>query len=80
MAAELPVRDGWLIVPYTGSDLARVHVAVGNEPQVWQPAFLDWVEGQRVAKVRARNLPERAQRVWLRVGDEITQAGTVRRT
>lgn len=75
MSAE--VRDGWLVTPYEGHDLAQVHMSVGDEPRVWLPAFLDWVDGQRVAKIRARVLPGRRTKVWLRVNGSVSQVGAV---
>ena len=77
---DTQVRDGWLVVPYGGDDLATVHIAVGNDAQVWIPAFLDYVDGQRVAKVRARVIPERPTWVWLRINGDVTKVGNVRRT
>lgn len=72
------IRDGWIVTPYSGHDLARVHISVGNEPVEWLPAFLDFVDGQRVAKVRARGLPERATWVWLRVNEDVRKVGSVK--
>jgi hypothetical protein len=77
--SPVEIRDGWIITPYAGRDLSRVHISIGNEPVVWLPAFLDWVDGQRVAKVRARAVPEGRSKVWLRVNGDITQVGAVTR-
>jgi len=48
------VVDGWIVMPYGGHDTAVVEIGVGNPP-IWQYAYLDWREGERIAKVR---LPE----------------------
>lgn len=76
--SPVEIRDGWLITPYAGHELSRVHISVGNEPVVWLPAFLDWVDGQRVAKVRARDLPARSEWVWLRVNEQVVKVGSVK--
>lgn len=71
--AEL--RDGWIIVPYGGSDMARVEIGVGQAGgEEWRPAFLDWVDGQRVAKVRPL---EHGGPVWIRVNGTAVEAGAV---
>lgn len=45
------VIDGWLVIPYDGSDRVAVHISI--EPDEWLPAFLDYdADGQRIAKVR----------------------------
>lgn len=47
--------NGWVCVgPYTIHDLKKVKITVGNEEK---SAFLDWVDGVRVAKVRPPNAP-----------------------
>lgn len=71
------VRDGWLTVHYDGHDLARVHLAVGQQPDDWKPAFLDWVDGKRVAKIRPPSPTGKTVGVWLRVGDAVTSNGRV---
>lgn len=70
------IRDGWLTVPYTGHDLATVHIAVGDR-NTWQPAYLDWADGERVAKIRPPQTPGRTLSVWLRVGEAVTPAGRI---
>jgi len=74
MVAEL--RDGWLTVPYNGPDIARVHIGVGTAGSVeWTPAFLDWVDGVRVAKIRP---PETGGPVWLKAnGVVVEDAGSI---
>lgn len=69
------IRDGWVVVPYTGHDLATVHIAVGDRND-WRPAFLDWVDGQRVAQIRPPAVRGQVG-VWLRVGETVTPAGRI---
>lgn len=76
MRPSASIRDGWIVVPYTGHDLATVHIAVGDRND-WQPAFLDWVGDQRVAKIRPPTSAGRQVSVWLRVGDTVTPAGRI---
>jgi len=73
------IRDGWLVVPYSGHDLATVHIAVGQRPagEDWRRAFLDYADGARVAKIRPPAPTGRAMSVWLRVGDVVMNAGRV---
>ena len=49
MQAEL--RDGWLMVPYSGPELTLVEIGLGA---AWYPAYLDYHPGtrQRVAMIR----------------------------
>lgn len=69
------IRDGWLVTPYSGHDLARVEIGVGPAGQErWQPAFLDWVDGQRVAKIRP---PGIGGTVWLSVNGVTAEVGAV---
>lgn len=61
------MSNGWLCVNYDGHDLAvvRIGVAEGQEqPRHMVPAFLDYVDGQRVAKIRHTPMGKRV-RVWL---------------
>jgi hypothetical protein len=54
------IADGWLVVPYDGDERATVEISV--EPDVcsrdlrvtqeWLPAYLDYTDGKRVAKIR----------------------------
>ncbi|MGH3439516.1 MAG: hypothetical protein ACRDRN_24050 [Sciscionella sp.] len=69
---QATIRDGWLITPYAGHDLAQVHIAVSGA-EGWHPAYLDWSDGARVAKIR----PVGHGRVWLRVDGEVTAVGYV---
>lgn len=69
------VIRGWLCVPYSGPNMATVHVALGAErtppepdSDAWQPAYLDAPNGQ--VKVRCSGLPKRT-RVWLRTNGTV---------
>lgn len=65
------IVNGWLICQYDGHDLCSVEIGVGRKtPEQWTPAFLDWFEGIRVAKIRAT---ESAPHVWLRVNGAATK-------
>lgn len=68
MAVSL--TEGWLTVPYSGHDAARVEIGVGDQP-MWFPAFLDYYGDRRVAKIRP---PEglRPGFVQLRVNGTVT--------
>lgn len=73
------IVDGWFVVPYSGRDLSTVHIGFGVDPHIgWHPAFLDYHEGQRVAKIRVARVPA-AQRVpaWLRIDGIPAKIGTV---
>lgn len=65
------VTDGlvtWLRTPYGGPDLAVIEMEAPGTG--WQPAYLDWDRGQRVAQIRWNGpLPDT---VNLRVNGEIT--------
>ncbi|MFF4779397.1 hypothetical protein ACFY05_41940 [Microtetraspora fusca] len=77
MRATAAVRDGWVVVsPYEGPELAPISIAVGSQDE-WKPAFLDWVDGARVAKIRQPAPTGRPAQVWLRVGETVTSAGKV---
>lgn len=68
------VRDGWLTVPYSGPELVVIEVGVGQADHIeWRPAFLDWVGGKRVAKIRPPTSGTVA--VWLRTGGVQTRVG-----
>ncbi len=74
MSDRATLTDGWLVVPYRGPDMATVHLAVGGE---WRPAFRDWHNGQRVAKVRPPVTRGRVS-VRLSVDGQITDLGWIR--
>ena len=43
--------DGWLMIPYSGDDLARVEIRVDG---VVSPAYRNWApDGTRVVQIRA---------------------------
>jgi hypothetical protein len=69
--------QGWVCMPYHGNDLARVEIQAGANPPV--AAFLDWVNGERVAKVRPHTLGQVAgtTTVTLRVDGIPTATGRV---
>lgn len=73
------LSEGWLRVPYTGHDLQRVAIAAGSrEPGAFEPAYLHWDNGQRVAQVRPANFAITGPAtVWLSVDGTITEAGRV---
>lgn len=67
------IDAGWLTIPYSGHDLAKVEIDTG---QGWRPAFLDWYDGARVAKIR----PPRTTglvKVRIRVNGHASDAGRV---
>lgn len=71
------ISDGWLCVPYAGDDTAIVYLSVtarGGEPE-WVPAFLDYVDGQRVAKIRPPAGAEYSAIVRTRVGAVVLDNG-----
>jgi len=70
------LRNGWLVVPYEGGDTARVEIGVGNPP-VWRGAFLDWVDGVRVAKIRPPEMEGSRPKVQLRVNGSVVFAGNI---
>jgi hypothetical protein len=69
--------DGWLQVPFTGTDMTVVEVQVGDGE--WVPAFHDYApDGTRVAKIRppadvAYGVPIRS-----RVAGVVTEHGRYR--
>lgn len=71
------VVDGFLVVPYSGHDLSRVALAVTTlrEPieSEWTFAFLDYVGGERVAKIPFSGSLSPANLVWLRVNQHVSQ-------
>lgn len=70
------ISNGWLLVPYGGSDAQTVEIALGApRPRAWLPAFLDWHGEQRVAKIRPPVNGTPRDLVWLRYGGTTTQVG-----
>lgn len=73
------IKDGWLMVPYSGADLSRVEMATGErEPGPWQSAFLSWDGRERVAMIRPPQTRARSLRVWLRVDNIGEMVGSIR--
>jgi len=81
------IDDGWLIVPCDAPAGALVEIAARERPVIangaatratepdWQPAFRDWHDGRRVAKIRLpADLVGRAT-VRLRVAGVVTSHG-----
>lgn len=70
------LHSGWLVTGYDGHDLARVYLATGDrEPGDWVPAFLDYDDGQRIAKIRLPGAcPARA---WMKVNGAVTPLGKI---
>lgn len=80
------VDDGFIIVPYEGDSQARVEIGlsalIGEEPRRWYAAYLDYHDGNRVAKVM---VPEKEKgldkpipcNVYIRVNGGVMKAGTV---
>lgn len=82
MSARARLRGSWLEVPYAGHDLSRVEVGwrVGDglaRPDSWTPAYLDYSDGERVAKVQAPERLGHAVYVWVRVDGAETSVGRV---
>lgn len=67
--------NGWVVVPYAGSDRATVEVSLA--PDVWLPAYLDYdTNGLRTAKVRPpATLPSATVQVRLRVDGSTSTLG-----
>lgn len=66
------IVDGWIVVPYSGRDMSKVFISVGGQ---WFPAFLDWVDGERVAQIRVPESSGRHLNVKLMVDDVVTSVG-----
>lgn len=70
------VLNGWLTVRYDGSERLAVHIS--TEPDVWVPAFLDYLDGVRVAKIRVSAVPGTILRPKLRAGSTETAFPSIR--
>ncbi len=46
---DLGTPHRWLVVPYDGPELAVIEIGFAGR---WTPAYLDHVDGQRVAMIR----------------------------
>lgn len=69
------VTSSWIIIDCDASDLTEVYIAVGR-PDNWHPAFRDWEDGQRVAKIRIpKDAPIGRQAIYLKWGDHEELAG-----
>lgn len=68
------IENGWLVIPYTGSDFSKLYIAVGDRDN-WQPAYLDYSGGQRVAKIRVAESTAQAREVWFKVDGVVTSVG-----
>ena len=68
-------RDGWLMVPYDGPELAVIEIGFDGS---WTPAYLDYDDsGQRVAQARATPERRAAAQVAIRVdGTPHSSTGT----
>lgn len=76
------IVNGWLVVPYTGTDAADVRIGVGTREPLdalsMLPAFLDWVGTQRVAKIRVPSgASSRGVSVWISINNAVRNAGVV---
>lgn len=70
--------NGWLVVPYAGPELTTIELATGRGgPGEFRGAFLDYVNGERVAKIRPTEPVSSRTTVWLRVSGVVTPAGRV---
>jgi hypothetical protein len=79
MAARVRVKNGWLMVSYTGAELSRVEMATGDrEYGEWKSAFLSWDGRDRVAMIRPPQGTGRALKVWLRIDNVAEMVGSVR--
>lgn len=72
---------GWLVVgPYAGHDMQQVRIRATGERGGWvvdSPAFLDWDNGERVAKIRPHGSQRGVATVTLLVGGLETEVGRV---
>lgn len=69
-------RDGWLMVPYDGLEIATIELGFDGE---MAPAYLDWDDaGRRVAQVRATDLRRGAATVTVYVnGEQYSREGEI---
>jgi len=74
-SATLPrLEDGWLLVACDASVLVPVWIKVGRDE--FKPAYRDFHEGRRVAKIRSSGV-SRKTTVTLRVGETSSAAGSI---
>jgi len=71
------LEGGWIKIPYSGPELARVQIAVGEiEPGEWRSAFINTSGGERFAQVRPMGMGlAQNYKVWLRVDGQVTLIG-----
>lgn len=43
------LNNGWLCMQYEGHDTSLVEIGIDD---VWYPAYLDYIDGVRIAKIR----------------------------
>jgi hypothetical protein len=70
------IFNGWVTVPYSGHELAPVYIAI-DDREDWKPAFLDWENGKRVAKVRPPSSTGKPMSVWIKANGYISSAGRI---
>lgn len=73
---SVKLEAGWVCVPYSGHDMSQVYIAVGDQEH-WRPAFLDWSNGVRVAKIGEPERTGRAVTIWLKVNGSVISAGKI---
>jgi hypothetical protein len=72
------LANGWLVVPFAGPEMARVEIGTGrHRADIWRPAYLDFHDGQRVAKVRPPAATGQPVQVWTRINGVVAHAGHV---
>jgi hypothetical protein len=78
---DTTVQDGFVVVPCSGDGNVEIGYSnvVGKKPDRWYPAYLDYHNGQRVAKIR---VPERLSKVvmyqvYLRDNGLVTKVGKI---
>lgn len=67
------VHEAWLVVDCDAADAVPVEIAIGKATD-FRPAFRDYHDGKRTAKIRAGELTGR-HRVYLKVNGTISEAG-----
>lgn len=70
------IVNGWVTVTYTGHDLSQVYISVGDMNN-WAPAFLDYENGKRIAKVRVPDPTGKPLQVFMKVNGSVASAGRV---
>ena len=74
-AVVLPrFEEGWVLVACDANSLTPVWISVGQGE--FTAAFRDYYQGVRVAKIRWPE-PSRKVTIRLRVGDEVSPAGSI---